>query len=279
MKSREWYERIRRELSEIYPQQEAGAMADILLEEYFGIDRRRRLLEPQARIVPEAAFEQALRQLKSYRPLQYVLGRTDFGDCTLALDERVLIPRPETEELVRRIEKAYRGRTPAILDIGTGSGAIAVALARALPGSRVTGLDISQDALDVARGNARTNGVAVDFQQMDILTDCPADRRYGVIVSNPPYVRQSERTAMRPNVLDHEPAVALFVPDDDPLVFYRAIAGYARRALDPGGTLWLEINEAFGPQLVALLEEREFREVELFQDMYDKDRMIRALWR
>jgi release factor glutamine methyltransferase len=278
MNSREGYETIRRELSEIYPRQEAGAMAGILLEAYFGVDRRRRLLEPQARIVPTAAFEQALRELKAHRPLQYVLGETEFADCTLALDERVLIPRPETEELVRRIARAYRGRTPAILDIGTGSGAIAVALARALPGSRVTALDISPDALDVARGNARTNGVAVDFQPMDILKECP-EGRYGVIVSNPPYVRESERAAMRPNVLDHEPAAALFVPDDDPLVFYRAIAGCARRALDPGGALWLEINEAFGPPIVALLEERGFREVELFQDMFDKDRMIRATWK
>lgn len=252
-------------------------MATVLLEACFGVDRRRLLTEPQAEVIPGEGFDEALRQLLNHRPLQYVVGRMEFAGVALAVDERVLIPRPETEELARAIAVEYRGRRPAILDIGTGSGAIAIALARALPGSRVTALDISPGALEVARANARANGVDIDFMQADILHD-PLPGRYEVIVSNPPYVRTAERAAMRRNVLDYEPSGALFVPDDDPLLFYRAIAAAAAYALASGGTLWLEINEALGPQTAALLIDAGFDAVEIRRDIFDKDRMIRAVW-
>jgi len=277
MTVRRWYDRLRRELSAVYPAVEAEAMATVLMEAYFDVDRRRLLLEPQAEAMPSEAFDEALRQLLAHRPLQYVLGRAEFAGVALAVDERVLIPRPETEELVAAIVAEYRGRRPTILDIGTGSGAIAIALARALPGSRVAALDISPGALALARENAQNNGVAVEFMQADILRE-PIPGRYEVVVSNPPYVREAERVAMRRNVLDYEPAVALFVPDDDPLLFYRAIASAAAGALNRGGTLWLEINEALGPPTAALVDEAGFDEVALRCDIFDKDRMIRAVW-
>lgn len=275
MGRKELFERICRELADVYPPDEARAAAWALIEEMSGIGRTEIFLDPRAEIVPPPAFFEALEQLRAHRPLQYVLGTAEFYGLTLRLDERVLIPRPETEELVRRIVGENRGASPRILDVGTGSGAIALALARELPGAAVTGLDISPGALELARENARTNGVEVNFQSLDILTQVP-EGQYDLIVSNPPYVRVCERSAMRRNVLDYEPEAALFVPDDDPLLFYRRIASLGRRLLVPGGALWFEINEAFGRETAELLAGMGYEDMALWRDLFGKERMVRA---
>ena len=278
MKGRELYDWVQDELSTVYPPEEAGAMARILLEEVMGLPFHVILVDPEAQQEPSATLLTALSQLKKHRPLQYVLGRTDFAGLNFRVDERVLVPRPETEELVRWIVDENRLKTPAILDVGTGSGAIAVSLARAIPGAEVSGWDVSLEALEIAMENAEANGVLVRFRQTDVLTEKPSEK-YDLIVSNPPYVRESERMVMRANVLDYEPACALFVPDDDPLLFYRKITELATLSLQDGGWLYFEINEAYGPEIVNLLKSNGFSGVELRRDIFDRDRMVRAQWK
>jgi len=275
MRRKEYFDLIRTRLSGIYGVEEAGALGWHLLESCVNLNREAVYAEPDAPVSPSPAVEAAIRELERHRPLQYVLGHTEFYGLPFRVDERVLIPRPETEELVRWIAGDWRGKSPAVLDIGTGSGAIAVALARSLPGSAVTALDVSPGALEVAGENARANGVEVRAIRCDVLRETPAGE-YDMIVSNPPYVRESERTSMHPNVLDHEPGLALFVPDDDPLRFYRRIAELGLALLKPGGALYLEINEAFGAETAALLEGSGYTDVRLRKDLFGKDRMIRA---
>ena len=275
MRRRELISHIQKELSEVYPAEEARAIGYILLERVLGLHRETVALEPDAEVLLPLTFTDALEQLRRYRPLQYVLGETEFGGMRLRVDESVLIPRPETEELVRWIGSEWREKSPAVLDIGTGSGAIAVALAKQLPGAVVTAVDVSPEALDVAAGNARTNGARIAFLQMDILQETPPGK-FDIIVSNPPYVRDSERVHMRRNVLDYEPATALFVPDDDPLLFYRRIVELGTLLLKGGGSLYFEINETFGKEAAELLSEGGYTEVEIRRDIFEKDRMIRG---
>lgn len=276
MTRRELFQKIRKELSTAYPPREAEAIALRLLEHFSQLDRAAICLEPRAEATENRALNNAVVELLHGRPLQYVLGETEFCGLRLTVDGRVLIPRPETEELVRWIAEAQRGRAGRILDIGTGSGAIAIALANELPDAELFAIDISEDALDVARQNAAANGVRVRYSRCDILTEKP-DGKFDVIVSNPPYVRTSERAAMRGNVLNHEPPAALFVPDDDPLLFYRRIAAWGLGALNSGGEIYFEINEALGRQTEEGLASQGYKEVELRQDIFGKDRMIKAL--
>ena len=187
----------------------------------------------------------------------------------------VLIPRPETAELVDWVKADYLSASPAILDVGTGSGCIAVSLAHALPAARLTAVDVSDVALAVAAQNAAANGVEVAFSKLDVLTQQP-DGVFDVVVSNPPYICNAERSAMHKNVLDFEPSLALFVPDDDPLLFYRRIAEVALAHLRVGGHLYYEINECFGADTVSLLQNMGFTEVCLRADFFGKDRMVRA---
>ncbi|MDD4637595.1 MAG: peptide chain release factor N(5)-glutamine methyltransferase, partial [Bacteroidales bacterium] len=187
----------------------------------------------------------------------------------------VLIPRPETEELVMRITDEWAGKEIRLLDIGTGSVCIAISLASRLPQCKVSALDISMEALDIARENASLNSVVVDFQQKNILEES-IDETFDVIVSNPPYVLEREKEVMEQNVLRYEPAVALFVPDADPLLFYRRIATLALQALSPEGTLYFEINQAYGKETKELLHTTGFSQVELVQDCFGKDRIIKA---
>jgi release factor glutamine methyltransferase len=189
----------------------------------------------------------------------------------------VLIPRPETEELVRRVlTENVAGGDFRVLDIGTGSGAIAIALARAWPEAVVEAIDISPGALAVARENGQRNGVQVRFSACDILQEVPSGQ-FDVIVSNPPYVRPSERAQMHPNVLDHEPGLALFVPEEDPLLFYRRIATVARDLLQPGGRLYFEINEAMGAEIARLLTRLGYTSVEIRTDLSGKERIAQAV--
>ncbi|MCD8318010.1 MAG: peptide chain release factor N(5)-glutamine methyltransferase [Paraprevotella sp.] len=264
-----------------YPEGEARAMVRHILETRFGITcldlcmGRKRQLSSEER----NDLQNIVERLVQKEPLQYILGQADFCGRTFRVAPGVLIPRPETEELTEWILKDSHVSTSPdlrIIDIGTGSGCIAITLALNLPHARVTALDISLRALDIARENARTHGCDIDFRTQDILTLRSDDDAWDIVVSNPPYVCEHERSTMEANVLEYEPASALFVPDNDPLRFYRAIGQYAFRTLKKDGLLYVEINRAYGPETVALFRRTGFREIELRKDAYGNERMIKC---
>ncbi|MDR1742272.1 MAG: peptide chain release factor N(5)-glutamine methyltransferase [Dysgonamonadaceae bacterium] len=217
-----------------------------------------------------------IERLKNYEPLQYILGETEFYGLPFQVTRSVLIPRPETEELVEWILSENRKTNPSILDIGTGSGCIAVTLAKQIPGAKVTAWDLSKDALATASENARRNNVEVEFAERNVLLPADKTPTFDIIVSNPPYVAESEKAGMDRVVLDYEPHTALFVPDNDALIFYRSIADMAFRQLNPEGRLYFEINRAKGKEIVALLKDKGFENVVLKKDISRNDRMIRA---
>lgn len=222
-------------------------------------------------------FQMAINRLQKYEPIQYILGDTEFYGLVFTVNLSVLIPRPETEELVDWIIKSNTSK-PAlkILDIGTGSGCIAITLAKQLPNSKVYALDVSADALKVAKKNALNNNVEIEFIEADVLDWNHEDLQFDVIVSNPPYVREIEKEAMSANVLDHEPHLALFVKDDDALVFYRKISEISEQILKPAGQLYYEINENLGEDTSQLLSNSGFSDIELKQDVFGKNRMLKA---
>lgn len=220
-----------------------------------------------------ADIETIIEELRSGRPVQYVLGKAEFCDMEFAVTEGVLIPRPETEELVYRIV-AMAKRGARILDIGTGSGAIAISLARLIAESEVVAVDISPEALTIARGNAEQLGAKVTFVEADALADLSHLGEFDIIVSNPPYIPQSDIVDMRKNVVDFEPHLALFVPDDDPLRFYRATAINGARMLREGGSIWFEIYEKLGEELCSMMAELGYAHNELIEDANLKPRMI-----
>ncbi|TFF35685.1 peptide chain release factor N(5)-glutamine methyltransferase [Mucilaginibacter psychrotolerans] len=238
--------------------------------------------------VPSEALENIgsiLAELKTGKPVQYILGSTEFYGLTFLVNPAVLIPRPETEELVEwtletvgslQLAAGIEETPLRILDIGTGSGCIAISLKKNLPDAALTALDISADALQTAKQNAVINEVDVEFIQTDILNQSPLTTHYSLIISNPPYVTLQDKTLMHANVTDFEPHTALFVPEDNPLLFYDAIADFARNNLLPGGLLFFEINEAFGQETVELLANKGFINIELRKDMSGRDRMIKA---
>ncbi len=252
-----------RELAGVYPETETGAFANIIIRTLFRSSGSHIHALPENRLTQKQA-EHVLsicRELKRGKPLQYILGETSFYNCTIKVSGETLIPRPETEELVDLIIKENKGFRGTILDIGTGSGCIAIALALNLPGTTVTGIDISEGAISKARENNRFNNTTVSFLSADMMNfDATQFIKTDIIVSNPPYVRESEKVRMAGNVLDFEPHAALFVPDSDPLMYYRAILKIAGNILVPGGKVYFEINEAFGKEMTGLLEEiRIFR--------------------
>ena len=222
-------------------------------------------------------FVQVVEELKTDKPIQYILGETEFAGIDFQLNSETLIPRPETEELVMWIVESGVRPGARVLDIGTGSGCIIVSLGKLLKGGRFYGVDISPEAVRQAADNARRNGVEVDFEVRDILHygewEWPG---FDVIVSNPPYVRESEREFMHDRVLNYEPSRALFVPDADPLMFYRKIAEFGRDHLNEGGALFFEINEALGKETVELLQKMGDEEVELRKDINERERMVKA---
>lgn len=224
----------------------------------------------------ERHLESILLRLSKFEPIQYIQGHAHFMGRTFDVEPGVLIPRPETEELVELII-GENTTTTRILDIGTGSGCIAVSLAKALPDATVEGWDVSEQALRVARHNSRRMQANVLFKQRDVLTHTPTpDERYDLMISNPPYVTEAEKTSMERNVLDWEPPLALFVPDDDPLLFYRRIATLGQTMLQPGGKLYFEINRAFGRAIVELLKEKGYSRIRLLKDLSGNDRFITA---
>ena len=265
-----------------YPEREAQAVAALVVEHLLHLDSLRRMMNAQ-QVVPPAVVAALLplqMRLLAHEPVQYVLGTAHFAGMELEVTPATLIPRPETEELVQVVTQAYPANAALrVLDVGTGSGCLALALACALPKAEVLAVDISADALAVARRNGARYASQVIFQQVDILLSLPdglAPGTLDVLVSNPPYVRESERPTMRDNVLAWEPATALFVPDEDPLLFYRRLAEIGSVLLRPGGGIYLEINEALGAETAALLVAQGFAEVEVLPDMFGKARMVRG---
>jgi release factor glutamine methyltransferase len=224
-------------------------------------------------------FEQALRNLKKGIPVQYITGQAEFYDLGIHVTPEVLIPRPETEELVRWIIEENTQQQPVIMDIGTGSGCIALALKKHIPGSGLIATDVDGSALVVASRNAAELGLDLQFFLHDILEEFPPGclPRPDIIVSNPPYIPQKEKKTMSPLVTYHEPAVALFVPDDQPLLFYEAIAAFSRKQLRQGGQLYLEVHENYGTNVIEYLHGEGYLGLELRQDMNGKDRMIKAI--
>lgn len=268
-------EYVLQSLSGNYSREETLSFFGLLLENYLAVSRVEAALNPHEEIPGEAVkkIQQAVRRLQNYEPVQYIFGETEFFGLNFRVNKNCLIPRPETEELVDWILSVVK-RDATVLDIGTGSGCIAVSLAKHLPEATVHALDISGEALKIAAENAARNNVQVRFIEEDVLLSKTLPSRYDLIVSNPPYVRESEKKLMAPNVLNFEPAQALFVEDTDPLLFYRKIARLARRFLNPGGRLFFEINEYFSAEILDLLTAEEFREIELKKDIFGKFRMI-----
>ena len=255
---------------------EASALAFMLIEETTQLSKAQILTSDCDGTDADSLLSMA-QTIASGTPIQQVLGYAYFCGLKLKVTPSVLIPRPETEELVRWVvDESPAPRS--ILDIGTGSGCIAIALAKALPQTRLTAIDISDEALAVARENAKMHVADIDFIQADILNPNPslANNRFDVIVSNPPYICNKEADEMEKNVLDHEPHVALFVPDDDPLLFYRAIAEKTLTMLTPDGTLFFEINRLYAQELTTMLQSMGFQHITVRQDQFNNDRMLRA---
>lgn len=268
-----------RELEDIYNRNEIRTLLQMMFEHFLGWSVAHLLVSKNATINQSDLLKLnfAIKDLRAGKPIQYIIGSTEFCNLTLSVSPHTLIPRPETAELVYLIADKEKERQPQyILDLCTGSGCIAIALAKALPSAKVFASDISAEAMAVAKKNAECNKAEVSFVIADILREeNPAGESYDIIVSNPPYVREMEKVMMNRNVLDYEPHIALFVPDGDPLMFYRHIAEFASKHLRTGGKLYLEINEALGNETAALLEKQGYRPI-IYKDSFGKDRMIEA---
>lgn len=274
----------RKRLTPAYGEREASAMVDEMMWRIKGWDRTKTLTEWNTTVTGYLAgrVDATVKQLLAGEPIQYIFGRAQFYGLDFAVSPATLIPRPETAQLVDMIVDRYRDATDMrVLDLGTGSGCIAIALGRNLPfTSDITAVDISEKALEVARQNAAYLKVKVTFICGDMLADDFTEkhqyRNYDIIVSNPPYIAQHEAAGMERNVLEHEPHGALFVPDDDPLLFYRAIARIASERLEENGTLFLEINPLFAKELAEMLREHGFQNIDIEKDMQKADRFIIA---
>lgn len=279
MTRRELWNKVYDAACSVYAEREARSYTAFVCENRLGMRFTDVIVEPAAPCPDYEELPQILAAIRDHCPAQYITGFAWFLDRKFAVREGVLIPRPETEELVRMIADRYKGRSGLrVLDVGTGSGCIAVTLAAELKQAEVVAVDVSESALEVARENARRHRVSVDFVRCDMLQEGPSGH-FDLIVSNPPYVTLQEKDEMRPNVLRYEPHRALFVPDDDPLVFYRVIAEYGCRSLNPGGMLWFELNERYGSEVASLLEQSGYSEVAVHDDMFGKQRMAEAVWR
>ena len=296
MKLQEAARQVRTALKNNYDETEAASITALLLEHLTGYAPAARMA-PQAVLTPDQRrlLEAAIARLQQNEPIQYLMNKAWFYGLELYVDRGVLIPRPETEELVDWIVKDVRAegkpvfeRKPLhadrttelkILDVGTGSGCIALALKKAMPLAEVWGCDLSEEALNVARRNGSALDIRVDFQPVDFLN--PRQQKQlpaiDILVSNPPYIPHKDKAAMAPNVVQYEPPAALFVPDDDPLVFYKALAVFGRRHLHAHGRLYVEIQEEQGAAVVRLLEEEGYKSLVLKKDMQGKDRMVKGV--
>lgn len=261
-----------------YLKEEIGSFFYILTEEKLGLSRLNIALESDRELSDKEVemLTTALQRLKHHEPIQYITGHTEFFGLSFQVNRDVLIPRPETEELVEWMIQDLKGKKVNILDIGTGSGCIAIALAKHLPEAKVTAIDISPGALKVAKANAEKNEVEIQFLELDVLAIENFPKRFDVIVSNPPYVRELEKKHMQRNVLEHEPETALYVKDEDPLLFYRKITAFAWDNLPVGGNLYFEINQYLGKETEALLKLKNFQTT-LKKDIFGAERMLKGL--
>ena len=268
------------ELSSIYPKEEIDSFFYLAVEHYLNLERFILALQPEIVLSKkeEAPLFQCLARLNQQEPIQYILGETFFHGLRIQVDNSVLIPRQETEELIHWIIEDYKDQefNRKILDIGTGSGCIAIALAKEFENDLVCAIDVSPAAIELAKKNADYHAVQVGFTESDITQLPSMEHKFDIIVSNPPYVRLSEKKKIKENVTNFEPHLALFVNDEDPLYYYGYILKFAREHLSEQGRIYLEINQFLAKDLMKLLEDEKFSEIELRKDIYGNDRMIRA---
>ena len=270
---------IKAELAPFYKESDVSIFIILMLEHTSNISYQDIVLQKRIVLSKDAAklIRQITNRLKTQEPIQYILGETDFYKLKFKVNPDVLIPRPETEELVEWVINSTKNSNGIILDIGTGSGCIPISLKHHLPLATVSAIDISEKATLMAQKNAELNNVAVSFETRDILKwKKYAWPQFDVIVSNPPYIRESEKRLMNSNVLDYEPGNALFVKNENPLLFYKTIAEFAFQKLGSGGLLFFEINEAFGKETSKMLEKKGFKNIKLKKDISGKDRMVKA---
>jgi release factor glutamine methyltransferase len=277
------YEQLRYSLFELYGDREAANIADMAIEHITGLARIDRIMHKSLELNAEQAqlFQTISVELISGKPIQYVIHEAWFAGMPFYVNEHVLIPRPETEELVEWIveeSSKLKAESFILLDIGTGSGCIPIALKKKITNTTVDAIDVSANALSVALRNAKTLNATINFYELDILKENSWQqfKSYNIIVSNPPYIKQSEAESMHQNVLQHEPHLALFVPDNDALLFYRKIADFALIHLQKNGLLFFEINEALGKEVIEMLANKGFQQIELRKDLQGKDRMVKA---
>lgn len=268
------------QLSSVFPQTEINTFFFLLIEEYLGFQRIDLTLQPTFEVPSDkkTLLDEALARLKKEEPIQYILGKTEFFGLPFNVNKSTLIPRPETEELVEWIIKEV-GESQSllsILDIGTGTGCIPISLKKQLSDVNISAIDVSEKALTVAKKNAELNDVEVSFVLQDVLKTKELSGKFDIIVSNPPYVRELEKTEIKNNVLKNEPHLALFVEDDNPLLFYKKIGDLAKNSLTKTGLLFFEINQYLGKETVDMLKSKGFTKVEIRKDLFGNDRMIRA---
>jgi len=281
MKLKLFKEQFYNKLESKFPQSEIATFFKILIDSYLSIKPVDLVLNPDLELSVEQLklMKTAEERLHTNEPIQYIIGETEFYGYPFEVTDAVLIPRPETEELVEWITKDLQEQVftnLSILDIGTGSGCIAISLAKNLPNAKISAIDISERAIELAQRNAEKNAVSVNFLERDILNTSVLPHKYTVIVSNPPYVRNLEKAEIVSNVLDHEPELALFVDDNDPLIFYRKISELAYSFLEEEGVLYFEINQYLGEETINLIKNIGFTTVELRDDFAGKPRMIKA---
>ncbi|MCH3885593.1 peptide chain release factor N(5)-glutamine methyltransferase [Tenacibaculum aquimarinum] len=275
------------QLSSTYPQTEIDTFFFLLIEEYLDFQRVDSVLKADFIIPSEVLtdFNAAIKRLKNEEPIQYILGNTEFYGLPFLVNKNTLIPRPETEELVewiiteikeKREKKQEEDSTITLLDIGTGTGCIPISLKKNLPNATISAIDVSKEALKTAEENAKLNSVDINFMEIDILKTDDLPNNYDIIVSNPPYVRELEKVEIKNNVLENEPHLALFVDDNNPLIFYDKIADLAKKHLSKNGLLFFEINQYLGKETVDMLAKKGFKNIELKKDFSGNDRMIKA---
>ena len=272
---------IKYELKPFYPDSEIKSLIRLILEQVCKIKPYEISIckDKKISINERLEIERIITSLKEYKPIQYILGETEFFGLIFSVNQSVLIPRPETEELVELILKNHQGKNLRILDIGTGSGCIAISLAKNRPSAIVYAIDISEDAISMAKENAVQNQVEIQFYRQDILEKLPdniSGEKFDIIVSNPPYVTPKEKFAIHDNVLKYEPHTALFVPQNNPLLFYERIADIGHSLLNKSGLLYFEINSLYGKEICQMLQTKAYSGIKLYQDISGKDRIISA---
>lgn len=265
-----------------YSAPEAEQLIMILFQEWLGINRTHFIAYPDTKlsISDYNQMIEGIKRIKNDEPIQHIVGYAEFYDLKFKVNSNVLIPRPETEELVDWIISTNKKVNPVVLDVGTGSGCIAISLSNGIANSQVNAVDVSVEALNLAIENAKFNQVSVDFIQADILENAAYDQlpsKLDILVSNPPYVTQKQKELMHNNVLDYDPHLALFVSDDNPLIFYKRIAEVGNKLLQNKGLLFFEINEEYGAETIVILQQLGYTEIELRKDINGKDRMVKAM--